>query len=94
MTAPEALADARSREDIFASLAILVQKEFGFQLAEISLGTDLIDDLDFDSIDAIDMAVRIEELTGTGIPEDDLKSIRTMHDVVELLFARIQPGSE
>jgi acyl carrier protein len=94
MAAPEALADARSREDIFASLATLIQKEFGFGPEEISLGTDLIDDLDFDSIDAIDMAVRIEELTGTGISEEDLRSVRTMHDVVELLFARIRPGSE
>ena len=50
MTAPGALAEARSREDIFASLAILVQKEFGFQPDAIRLGTDLIDDLRFEHI--------------------------------------------
>lgn len=92
MAAADALADARSREAIYDSLTTLIHEEFGFSTSELTLETDLIDDLDFDSIDAIDMAVRIEELTGTGIPEEDLKSIRTIHDVVELLHARSHPG--
>ena len=94
MAAPAELAGARSREAIFTSLATLIQEEFGFKPDEVALDTDLIDDLDFDSIDAIDMAVRVEELTGTAIPEDDLKAIRTVRDVVELLFNRSHSDSD
>lgn len=92
MATAEGLAQASTRDEIFASLSLLIQSEFGFAPDDIQLETDLIDDLDFDSIDAIDMAVRVEELTGTGIPEDDLKEIRTVRDVVELLFTRGQAG--
>ena len=47
----------------------------------------LHDDLDIDSIDAIDMLARLRELTGKQLPADELKSVRTVGDVVALVEA-------
>lgn len=51
----------QSKEEIFKWIGEIFAREFGFSPDELRLETHLIDDLDMDSIDAIDMAVRIEE---------------------------------
>jgi acyl carrier protein len=45
----------------------------------------LLDDLDLDSIDAIDLAVRLQDLTGKRVDESRLREVRTVRDVVELI---------
>lgn len=45
----------------------------------------LTTDLGLDSIDAIDMAARIQEFTGKRVPEDDLVRVRTVGDVADLV---------
>lgn len=42
-----------------------------------------MDDLDLDSIDAVDLIVKFQELTGKKIPATEFKSVRTVDDVVE-----------
>ena len=45
----------------------------------------LVEDLELDSIDAIDMVVKLQELTGRRVSEDELRSLRTVADVVSLV---------
>lgn len=45
----------------------------------------LIEDLDLDSIDAIDMAVKMQEMTGMRVDDAQLRAVRTVGDVVALL---------
>ena len=42
----------------------------------------LVEDLDLDSIDAVDLAAKMQELTGKRLAEEDLRSLRTIEDVV------------
>lgn len=51
----------------------------------ITLETKLRDDLDLDSIDAIDMTVRLQQITGKKVALAELRSITTIQDVVELI---------
>ena len=46
----------------------------------------LYEDLDLDSLDAIDLIVRLEEETGQKIKMDELKNIRTVADIIETLY--------
>ena len=64
-------------------------REFQFDVEELSMETHLIDQLDLDSIDAIDLSVRLEEKTEVSFKEDDLKSIRTIADVVDFIDGRL-----
>lgn len=58
-----------------------------FELAPASVTPEarLMEDLDLDSIDAIDMAVKMEEMTGTRVDDEALRKVRTVGDVVALL---------
>jgi acyl carrier protein len=78
-----------SRDEIFKLVSEVLQQEFDFTVDTLTLDTDLVDDLDLDSIDAIDMAVRLEERTGLHFEDDDLKSLRTIRDVVDQIDGRL-----
>jgi acyl carrier protein len=78
-----------SKEEVFKWVVEILVREFDFSSEELRLGTHLVDDLDLDSIDAIDMAVRIEEKTGLSFKEEDLKSIETIQHAVDLIHARL-----
>lgn len=78
-----------SRDEIIAMVKEVLQQEFDFADADLKLDTHLVDDLDLDSIDAIDMAVRLEERTGLHFEEDDLKSLQTIRDIVDKIDGRI-----
>lgn len=78
-----------SRETIHQWVCDILKREFQIPDAEIPLSAHLIDDLDLDSIDAIDLSVRLEEKTGLSFKEEDLKSIRTVQDVVDFIDAHL-----
>jgi acyl carrier protein len=64
------------------------RREF-FDAGALHLDTRLAEDLDLDSIDAIDMAVRIEEKCRVVLGGADLQSIETLQEVVDLIHERI-----
>ena len=78
-----------TKDEIFARVTELISESFGLQPSQIRPESHLIRELDLDSIDAIDMAARLQELTGRRVPEDALKAIRTISDVVELVHREL-----
>ena len=83
------MASLLSKEEIFGRVRDAMVELFELDASEITLDAHLIDDLDLDSIDAIDMAARLQELTGRRVPEDALKAIRTISDVVDLVHREL-----
>ena len=51
--------------------------------ASIQGDTTLFDELDLDSIDAVDLVVKLQNLTGKKIQPEEFKQIRTVNDVVD-----------
>jgi len=47
---------------------------------------DLAQDLDLDSIDAVDLVVELQKLTGRKIKPEEFKTVRTVGDVVERVY--------
>jgi acyl carrier protein len=78
-----------SKQEILDRVRAAMIELFECEPAAISLEAHLVDDLDLDSIDAIDMAARLQQMTGRRIPEEALKSVRTIADVVELVHAQL-----
>ena len=60
-----------------------------FDVAADAVTSDakLYESLDLDSIDAVDLIVRLKEETGKRVPPDDFKAVRTIGDVVKVLDA-------
>jgi acyl carrier protein len=50
----------------------------------------LVEDLDLDSIDAVDLTVRMQSITGVKVDEDELRALRTVGDVVRLAEQHLQ----
>lgn len=74
-----------SRDEIFAQIRATLVENFEVAPARVTLDARLMDDLELDSIDAIDMAVRIQEMTNVRVDEEDLRKLRTVGDTVELV---------
>ncbi len=78
------------REEIFAKIVDVITKSFGMDASEVTLESNFIDDLEFDSIDAVDFAVGVEEETGINVEKEDLDGLRTVSDAVELILRKSQ----
>ena len=82
-----------TREAIFEHVRTTMHEMFEIDPARVRLETHLIDDLGLDSIDAIDLAARIEEFSRARLGEEQLHKLRTVEDVVNLIHAT-QPPEE
>ena len=69
----------------FSRLKELLAREFDIDPDAISPDARLAEDLDIDSIDAIDMIVRLKEITGKKVPPERFKEVRTVGDIVQVL---------
>jgi len=75
-----------NREEILAAIKTIMVEMFEIDAGLITLEARLYDDLDFDSIDAVDMIVRLKEMTGKAVKPENFKSARTIGDVVEAVY--------
>ena len=78
-----------TREQIFARVAELLAEAFDLSPEQVRLDSHLIDDLDLDSIDAIDLVVGLEAETGLDVSESELRAIRVVGDIVELVHGKL-----
>ena len=76
----------KTQEDVFATLRQLMSEMFELSPEDISLEANLRQDLDIDSIDAVDLMVRLREITGKRINPEDFKNARTIQDVVDTVY--------
>ncbi len=67
---------------ILERLKSILTEDFEVDPARITLQSSLFEDLDLDSIDAVDLAIKLQELTGKRIKPQEFKTIRTVGDVV------------
>ncbi len=83
----------QNREDIFNLLRNALVELFELDPASISLDSHLYQDLEIDSIDAIDLIDHIKRQTGKKITAEDFKSVRTVNDVVEAVFRLVNTAA-
>ncbi|MDP3333452.1 MAG: acyl carrier protein [Methylococcaceae bacterium] len=79
----------QTREEILAAIKEIMVEMFEIDEHAINLDAKLYEDLDFDSIDAVDMIVRLKEMTGKSVKAEDFKTARTIGDVVEAVYKMI-----
>ena len=73
----------KTQEEIFATLRQIMSEMFELAPEDIALDANLRQDLDIDSIDAVDLMVKLREITGKRINPEDFKNARTIQDVVD-----------
>ncbi|WP_108652855.1 acyl carrier protein [Dongshaea marina] len=79
-----------SRDEIFNEISKAMQELFELDAAQITLEASLYEDLDLDSIDAVDLVVKLQDMTGEKIQPDQFKSVRTVKDIVDSVEQLLQ----
>lgn len=72
-----------SRDEILEKLTSLLETLFEIPPEKVTLNTKLFEDLDLDSIDAVDLVVNLQDLTGRRIKPEEFKTVRTVGDVLD-----------
>lgn len=69
-------------DQILSRLKTILAESFEIDPAKVTMDTQLFTDLDLDSIDAVDLAIKLQEMTGKRIKPEDFKTVRSVGDVV------------
>ena len=71
------------KKEIFGVLKDTMVELFELEPEEVVADANLYEDLDLDSIDAVDLAVKITDITGKRVNPEDFKKVRTVQDLVD-----------
>jgi acyl carrier protein len=82
-----------TKHQLFERLSEILQETFDIEPARITPEARLHDDLDIDSIDAIDLLVQLKPVAGKRVPPEVFKSVRTLQDVVDALHGLLDESA-
>lgn len=71
-----------TREQILEELRIILSETFEIAPEKVTPQANLFTELELDSIDAVDLAIKLQQLTGKRIKPDEFKTVRTVDDVI------------
>lgn len=74
-----------TNEEVFSKLKDILVKDFDIDDSLVKPEALIVDDLDLDSIDAVEMIVKIKPFINGKIEPEDFKAIKTVDDVVKLI---------
>ena len=83
-----------TREEIFQAVSRNLVEMFELDPKIVTMESRLVEELDLDSIDAIDLASKLQEMLGRRLAEDDLRKIRTVGDVVDVVERYAVPNPD
>ena len=75
-----------NKQDIFERLQAILIETFEIEPERIEPQARLYEDLDIDSIDAVDLIVKLKPLFGKKLQPEAFKAVRTLQDVVDALY--------
>jgi len=80
----------RTKEEILEKLKSVLADLFEVEPDNVTLSANLYEDLDLDSIDAVDLVIKLKELTGKMVKPEEFKNVRTVSDVVDVVYKLVQ----
>ena len=71
--------------DIFEMLKAIAVNDIGIDADKITPESNIIKDLGLDSLDIVDMLMKVEETFGVTIDDGDVVEMKTVGDVVRFI---------
>lgn len=78
-----------TREDVIARLKEILQESFDIDPNTVTADSNIVTDLDLDSIDAIDMVAQVQRELNCRLTAEDFKAVRTIGDIADVICARV-----
>ena len=79
-----------NEQEILAGLGEIVEEIAGVPADEVTPSKSFVDDLDIDSLSMVEIAVAAQDKFGVEIPDDQLKDLTTVQDVVNYVAKNAQ----
>ena len=73
----------KTEQEIEATIKKILVEDFEVDEAQLKPETNLFTELDLDSIDAVDLVVRLQQETGKKVNPEDFRTIRTLRNVTQ-----------
>ena len=74
-----------TEQEILAGLGEIIEEIAGVPADEVTPGKSFVDDLDIDSLSMVEIAVAAQDKFGVEIPDEQLKDLTTVQDVVNFV---------
>ncbi len=82
------------KDEVYKKVSEYLTQQFKIPPEKINPKAHLFRDLEMDSIDALDWFAAMETEIGLPIIEKELKSIRTVQDVVDYVARNLKPNAD
>lgn len=83
-----------NKQQLYQRVVEIMHETFGIDPAKVHLESKLGEDLDIDSIDAVDLIVQLKPLLGGNLRPEAFRSVRSVQDVVDALHGMMHAGAE
>ena len=70
---------------MFEKIQEIIVEVLGVEKDSVTMDSNLMNDLNADSLDALDIATQIEESLSIKIPDEDFAKFETVKDIVEYI---------
>ena len=71
--------------DTFEKIRALLAEQLDLDPANITMESDIMNDIEADSLDIVDMVMTLEDEFGIEVPDDAIENLRTVGDVVNFV---------
>ncbi|MCK4507255.1 MAG: acyl carrier protein [Desulfuromonadales bacterium] len=83
-----------TEKEVFCQVREAMVDLFELEEDAVKREAHLFQDLGLDSIDAVDLVVRLKNTTGMKVTPDDFKTVRTVEDVVQIVHKLISGDND
>jgi acyl carrier protein len=80
------------RQELEEKVRKVLAENLGRDMEEVTLEARLEEDLDADSLDLVEAVLALEEELGVKIPEEEMESVKTVREAVDLVSGKIEGG--
>jgi acyl carrier protein len=75
----------KDMNEITTKIIKIAADQAGVSIEEVTRETNFVNDLNFDSLDAVEFAMSLEDEFGVTVPDEEMENIKTIDDAVQLV---------
>ena len=75
-------------EITFENVRDIIVETLSCDAEEVTLNTNLVEDLEADSLEIVELSMSLQEKLGAGIADEDLEKIHTVQDILDYIKSK------
>ena len=79
-----------TKDEVFAKVQNIIVEELSVKKEQVTLEANLVEDLEADSLDAVEIIVKLEEEFNLSISDENAQGIKTVGDLVDVIAEAVK----